>query len=103
MKLTIKAIYAHIEHDYTMEDAKKIHKMIRDGYGPGLIYKHFPHLGYGIEYIELEHKDGSTKTLAYINAGDTYASTFMRNMNGNIVISTVGDLVENLPSTWRAL
>ena len=102
--ITIKAIHEHIRKDYPLRsDAKRIRDMIERGASLGNIWKIFPRLGYGIEYIEIHHKDGEVKYIGYINVGDTYVTTFIRNLNGNIVLWTVGDFVESLPGTWTVI
>jgi len=101
MGLTIKAIHAHIKHDYPeVTHARAIRDMIKQGRGLSKILECYPHIGYDVEYLELEHKDGGRKYVAYINVGDSYASTFLTGMQGKIIISTLGDVIENLPSTW---
>ena len=102
MKPTLKAVTELVEKEYDEVDAKIIHAMIVRDPGLGAILKKFPQLGYGIEYIEITHKSGRNDTIAYINTGDTYASTLIRDRNGKIIISTIGDVIESLPSTWSA-
>ena len=103
MRLTIKAIHELIEKNYPFRsDAVAVRDHIENNGGLASLLRKFPHLGHRVEYVTLEHKDGSEKEIAYINAGDTYAPTLMRNLNGNIVICDLGTFIETLPGTWTA-
>lgn len=103
MKITIKAIHELIRKDYPFRsDAVAVRDHIANNGGLASLLRKFPHLGYSVEYVTLEHKDGSEKEIAYINSGDTYTPTLMRNLNGNIVICDLGTFIETLPATWTA-
>ena len=101
--LTIKAIHELIEKEYPFKsEAKDIRDQIVLGRSLGQILKSYPKLGYGIEHIKIFNKCGNSKCIGYINVGDSYTNTLMRNMNGNIIISSIGDFIERLSSNWTA-
>ena len=100
MKPNIKNVTELVEKDYTEIEAIALHAIIKRDPGLLEIWRLFPHLGYGVEDIVIVHKSGREEVITYINAGDSYSPTLIRGRNGKIIISTIGDVIESLPSTW---
>lgn len=69
----------------------------------GVIAKKFPKLHHGIEYATVSKGDKELE-FAYLNSGDTYNTTLLRNpLNDKLEITTLGDMIEYLGSKgWQA-
>lgn len=79
------------------KDAQELFQMIKDDKKLGTIAKKYPKISHGLEYGELENKKGDVIKFAFLNSGDTYALTLVRNpISGKIEITTEGDMVEYL-------
>ena len=93
--VTLKEIKSLVEKDYCeIADQKEIWNLVKGGHSLGKLLKKYPHLGYSIEHISITHRDGSERMIGYINVGDSYTKTILRNLNGKLIIDTLGDYIE---------
>lgn len=70
-------------------------KLISDNAKIGNIGKKFPSLHSGLEYVRMANKKDDEIQFAYLNAGDTYAPTILRDpFNSKIKFTSIGDIIE---------
>jgi len=99
--VTLKEIKALVEKDYPeIVIQKEIWNLVKGGHHLHKLLKKYPHLGFSIEYVTITHKDGNEKRLGYINVGETFSPTILRNMDGNLIVDSVGGFCERLPGCW---
>lgn len=82
--------------------AKEIKEMIQNGKKFGDILNKFPQIGYSYEYI-LFTKGDRYRRLGYINVGETYTPTLVRDFKGNVRFISIGDFIESAERLgWKA-
>lgn len=84
-------------HSYSGAALDEIVNLIKRGVNLTMLVKQYKHLGYGVESVELDSPSGKHLGFDYINAGDTYTTTLLRNpLTRKLELTTVGDMVEYL-------
>ena len=82
---------------YDAEDVKTLYDLVKDNSKLTVIRKAFPRLSYGTEYASVENKAGHELEIAYLNAGDLYATTLARNpITKKLEVTSLGDLIDYL-------
>ena len=83
--------------DFTEQLMKEVLELIKAGARLGNIEKRLPGISYGVEYKKLEKKNGDSTRFAYLNTGDVYNYTLVRNpITGKIELTSYGEMVEYL-------
>ena len=86
--------------DKDPKNVKAFHAAIRDpDMNLAKLAKLFPHdFPHGVEYADLTHRrSGKEIRFGYLNTGDTYNDTVLRNpISGKLEMTTMGDMVEYL-------
>ena len=86
---TVKTMASHFGKDKAVQLRKAFKGYVDNGYRVVGLKEALDILdGYGIEYIQ--HKD---MNIAYVNMGDSYATTILR-VNGKIRVGDWGSIIE---------
>ena len=82
---------------YNADDIKNLYELVKDDSKLAAIHKAFPKLTYNIEYTAVENKAGHELEIAYLNAGDSYVTTLLRNpITKKLEVTSLGDFIEYL-------